>query len=185
MKVDKNKEFRSFGNREDRLQFDIEEPTIGHFNRFQAKLGKHKKPKKEEKNWYKYIAVAASLLLVFSIVFSNSNKKKGLDLADISPKMEETQDYFTKVIHNELEKVNKVKNHENEKIINDALTQLELLESDYNKQKIALSSNSENKNIIYAMIDNYQQRITVLQNLLNQLNKFENIKKTYNENNKL
>jgi uncharacterized protein YdiU (UPF0061 family) len=163
-------------------KFDIEEPIIGHFNRFQSKLEKQDKPRI---SWYKYMAIAASLVLVFTFGIGNTKTSKGLDLADVSPKMEETQDYFTKVIHQELEKVNKVKNAENEKIINDALDQLKMLEEDYNKQKLELSNNSENKNIIYAMINNYQQRIEVLQNLLNNLNKFNNIKNNYNETNKL
>jgi hypothetical protein len=166
-------------------KFDIEEPTIGHFNRFQSKLEKQDKPKLKKINWYKYMAIAASLVLVFTFGIGNTKTSKGLDLADVSPKMEETQDYFTKVIHQELEKVNKVKNAENKKIINDALSQLKMLEEDYNKQKLELSNNSENKNIIYAMINNYQQRIEVLQNLLNNLNKFNNIKNNYNETNKL
>ena len=165
--------------------YDIHEPSIGHFNRFQAKLEKQEKPQQKSINWYKYIAIAASLVLLFTFGFGNAHTSKGLDLADVSPKMEETQDYFTKVIHQELEKVNKVKNEENKKIINDALSQLKMLEDDYNKQKLELSNNSENKNIIYAMISNYQQRIEVLQNLLNNLNKFNKIKNNYNETNKL
>jgi len=186
MKTGKNKEFLPFGKTEDGLsQFDIYQPTIGHFNRFQAKLEKQEVVQKPKTNWYKYIAVAASLLLLITIGIGSINTKKGFDLADVSPKMEETQDYFTKVIHQEIEKVNTVKNSENEKIINDAFEQLQLLENNYENQKIALSTNTENKNIIYAMINNYQQRIEVLQNLLDELNRFHNIKNKYNENNTL
>lgn len=165
-------------------KYDIETPTIGHFNRFQSKL-KKQKFKKKWTNWYKYSAVAASLLLLIFLSLGKINTNNGMDLADISPKMEETQDYFTKVIHQELEKIKKIKNKENSKIINDALTQLQLLETDYNQQKLSLSSNTENKNVIYAMISNYQQRIEVLQNLLDRLDKFDHIKNTYNETTKL
>ena len=164
-------------------KYDIHEPTIGHFNRFQAKLEKQKQPKK--KNWYKYITVAASLLLLVSFGFNTINKSKGVDLADVSPKMEETQDFFNATINHELEKIAKVKNTSNEKIINDAFKQLQFLEANYKNHKLELSTNSENKNIIYAMINNYQQRIDVLQNLLKQLNKFENINNKYNENNSI
>ena len=166
-------------------KFDIATPSIGHFNRFQDKLAAQNEQKKPRRHWYKYIAVAASVLLIFGFFLNQSNQNKGLDLADLSPKMEDTQDYFTKVIHQELEEVAKIKSTENQQIINDALAQLELLENDYNKQKIALANNSENKNVIFAMISNYQQRIEVLQNLLQQLNKFDHIKKQYNETNKL
>lgn len=162
-------------------KFDIEEPTIGHFNRFQKKIEEHKKSKKGIK-FYKYIAVAASLILIFTLGFGKMQATKGIELADISPKMEETQDYFASVIHEELEKIEKIKNKENEKIINDALRHLEFIEDDYKKQTIALKDNADNKNIIFAMINNFQQRITVLKNLLNELNNFEQLKNIKNEN---
>ena len=186
MKIGKSKEFLPFGKAEDGLsKFDIHEPTIGHFNRFQSKLEKQEVTQKQKTSWYKYIAIAASILLLLTIGFGNINAKKGFDLADVSPKMEETQDYFNNVINSELEKIAKIKNNKNEKIINDAFKQLQFLEEDYKNHKLELSTNSENKNIIYAMINNYQQRIDVLKNLLEQLKKINSINKTYNENNNI
>ncbi len=182
MNVGKNKNTLFFGKMKDGLHYDIHEPSIGHFNRFQAKLKQQEKPKKKQ-NWYKYIAIAASLLLFISIGFKSINKaNQSTDLSSISPKMEDTQNYFTAVIHQELKKIEKIQNPTNQKIINDALLQIQVLEDDYKSQKIALSINSKNKNVIYAMVNNYQKRIEVLQNLLNELNKFNNIKKTYHEN---
>ncbi len=183
MNLNKNKKFLPFGKTEDGL-FDIEEPTIGHFNRFQAKLNKQEidKPKT---NWYKYIAIAASLLLLISLGFKNNQTSKGIDLADVSPKLKETQDYFTTTIHKEMEKIAEIKNIENTNIINDSFKQLKILEEDYQKQKLALKNNSKNKTIIYIMINNYQKRIEILQHLLENLNKFNNIKNKYNENNTL
>jgi len=164
--------------------YDIKEPSIGHFERFQAKLAQQEKPKKQY-HWYKYIAIAASFVLLFSFGFSKFHQSKSYDLADISPKMEETQDYFNAVIHQELEKISKEKNEDNKQIIEDALLQLKNLETDYNQQKKALKTNTKNKNVIYSMINNYQQRIEVLQNLLQELNKFDHLKNNYNEINSL
>jgi hypothetical protein len=105
-------------------QFDIEEPNIGHFDRFEAKLRGENKSKQKRKFNYKYLAVAASVVMLFGIVFTSTQTNKGVELAEISPKMEETQDYFAAVIHEELEKISKIKNIENEQIINDAFIQL-------------------------------------------------------------
>lgn len=167
----------------DKTRYDIHEPSIGHFNRFQDRLKEQHQSKKI--NWYKFIAVAAILLLFFSIGLNSMYTDKGSDLADISPKMEETQDYFNTVIHKELEQISKIKNSKNSQIIEDAFVQLNTLEKDYSKQKLALATNSENKMIIYAMITNYQKRINVLSNLLNELNEFNNINSKYNENNNI
>ncbi len=165
-------------------KFDIEEPTIGHFNRFQNKL-KSKNNSKKKTSFYKYIAIAASLLLLVTIGFSKIQSSNGIELADVSPKMEETQDYFTSVIHLELEKIELLKNTDNKKIIEDAFLQLQFLEDDYNKQTLELQDNNDNKKIIFAMINNFQQRITVLQNLLSKLHDFEQLKNTKNEINNI
>jgi len=165
-------------------KYDIHEPSIGHFNRFQDRLKQQKQPK-QKKYWYKYIAAVAALLLSFALGLDSMYPNKGTDLADVSPKMEETQGYFNTIIYKELEQINKIKNTKNAKIIEDAFTQLKTLESDYQKQKIALATNTENKTIIYTMITNYQKRIEVLQNLLKQLNEFNDINTKYNETNNI
>ena len=163
-------------------QFDIEEPNIGHFNRFETKL----KGKNNNNNFniiYKYIAVAVAFILIFSFgVKTIQNYNKGIALADISPKLEETQYYFTSVIHEELEIIKKETTIENKKIVNDAMSQLNLLEDNYKKLTIELKNSENNKKIIFAMINNYQQRIVVLQNLLDNLENFKQLKYLQNEN---
>lgn len=172
-------------NRCNKLQnkFDIEVPDIGHFERFQNRLANQNHSKKSNKTFYKYIAIAAALVFFFGIIFSNYQTNKGVELADVSPKMEETQDYFSSVIKEELENVMKVKNESNQIIIDDAFNQLNLLEENYKKLMLELKENSKNKTIIYAMITNYQQRIDVLKNLLKDLENIEQLKKIQHENN--
>jgi hypothetical protein len=162
-------------------QFDIEEPNLGHFNRFEDKL-KGSTSKKKFKFNYKYLAIAAAMLLLISIGFKTFQSNNGIELASVSPKMEETQDYFASVIQVELEKINAIKNPENIEIINDALKQLNLIENNYQKLKIDLQDNDNSKHIIFAMINNFQQRITVLQNLLTNLDNFKQLKNIQNEN---
>ncbi len=161
-------------------KFDLEEPTIGHFNRFEAKL---KGTKQKKKFNFKFVAIAASILMLFGIIFTSFQKNEGVELAEISPKMAETQDYFASVIYQEIEKINKEKNTENAKIIEDAFIQINKIEENYKKLTIELKENNNSKKIIFAMIHNYQQRIDVLQNLLQNLDNFKQLKNNKNENN--
>ncbi len=166
-------------------QLDLAEPNIGHFNRFEAKL-KGNLSKKKKPNYYKFIAIAASLVLLISIgfnVFQANNK--GVELADISPKMKETQTYFATVIQEELTKIEKQKNTNNTKIINDAMSQLNNLKIEYQNLTIELKNNKNKQALIFAMIANYQQRIEVLQNLLQDLSTIKNIKNNNYENNNI
>ncbi len=166
-------------------QLDLAEPNIGHFNRFEAKL-KGNISKKKKPNYYKFIAIAASFVLLVSIgfnVFQANNR--GIELADISPKMKETQIYFAKVIQEELTKIEKQKNTTNTKIIEDAMSQLNTLKTEYQNLTIELKKNKNKQVLIFAMITNYQKRIEVLQNLLQDLSTIENIKKNNYESNNI
>ncbi len=159
-------------------QFDIEEPTIGHFNRFEAKLQNHLKPKKRNplKPYYKYL-VAASFVLLFSFIgYKSLSNKNTATLANVSPELQQTESYFSAVIHDELKKVQLQKNHDNQKIIDDAMIQLQKLEKEYQSLGEDLKNSENKKALIYAMLDNYQQRIKILQNLLEQLEQFNQLK---------
>ncbi len=163
-------------------QFDTEEPTIGHFNRFEARL-ENKSEKKEiqwNPNTWKWLAVAASVLLLIGFSFGNYSANAGMELAEISPEMEETQSFFMASIQKEVEQINLQRNESNAQIIDDAFVQLNILEKKYGELTIVLEDTSEDKRIIYAMIANFQQRIEVLQHLLEQLEEINNINSELN-----
>lgn len=166
-------------NRFDELkdQFDLEVPDRGHFDRFQARL-----ESKSKFNFWKPLAIAASLLLLLSLSgpFFSSNT---LELKDVSPKMEETQAYFTSVIDKELRELGKLETSANKKIISDALSQFEVLETEYKNLMVQLLESNEDKIIIYAMINNYQKRIDILRSVINQINNLNESKYNTNENN--
>lgn len=165
-------------------QFDIEEPEMGHFSRFEEKLGKQTfvKPKWNPNTW-KWLAVAASIALVFSIGLGNFQQEpNGLELAGVSPEMQETQSFFVATIQQELKQIDLKRNEDNTQVIDDALEQIKLLEKDYQQLTIDLKTNNKDNRIIYAMIANFQQRIDVLQFLLKQLDEIEHLKTTKNEN---
>lgn len=165
-------------------QFDIEEPRLGHFDRFQVKLSKENEtiqlPKSSTNSW-KWLSIAASIVLLVGIWIGNSIAKPGLELAEVSPQMEETQTFFISTIQTEIEQINQKRNDDNEQIIDDAFGQLNKLEENYILLTVELKKSNEDKRIIYAMISNYQQRIEVLQNLVEQLEELEQLKISTNE----
>lgn len=158
-------------------KFDIYEPTEGHFERFTERLelsARDKKPSKERNlKWY---LMAASIALVVSLWYNFKPDVAGYELADVSPEMKETQSYFTYVINNEIKEINLQQNTDNKLIIDNALNQVQNLEEAYEKLTIELKNSGFDKRIINAMIFNYQQRIEILQDLLNQINNFKNSK---------
>ncbi len=167
--------FKEFQN-----QFDVEEPNIGHFKRFEEKLNKGTKPNILFKLW-PLIAIAASIILIFGIWVGASFSKSGMELASISSEMGETQNFFVATIEKELATIEKERNPDTEQLISDGLQQLNKLEEEYQALTLELKENTTDKRIIYAMISNFQQRIEVLQNLLIQIEDVKQLKIQNNE----
>lgn len=153
--------------------FDLEKPHSGHLKRFEQKLNA---PKKQQKNSWKWLSVAASVVLILGFWLGSNHQKRQIDLADVSPKMEEVQDYFVSTINQELKTIEKNRNLETETIIENALDELEELEDSYKVFVKELTKNGKQRRIISAMIKNYQRRLDILERTLKQIDQIKNPK---------
>ena len=163
--------------------FDIERPRLDHRDRFLSKLNSTDsnlviETSKSFKLWRPFLAVAATLLLSFSLLTIFIQPNNTNDLANISPELSKTQDFFTSTIDNELNKLNKERTPQTKILIDDALKQLKILENDYESLQKDLIKSGEDKRVIYAMISNYQNRINVLQNVMERIDDVKQLKQT-------
>jgi cytoskeletal protein RodZ len=156
--------------------FDTQEPHEGHLERFQKRLENKARPKTS----WKWMSIAASIILVLGFWLGENHQKNQIDLADISPKMEEVQNYFVSTINRELKELEKTRSLETETTIEHALDELQELEESYALFVKDLTRNGLQKKIIAAMIANYQQRLEILENVLKHI---EIIKKSKHFNN--
>ena len=113
------------------------------------------------------------------------NKQNHGELASVSSEMADTQNFYASVIKKELYQLEQEKTPETEALIQDALKQLEILETDYSKLKNDLVKSGQDKRVIYAMITNFQQRIDLLNKVLEKVNTINTLKITPHENNLL
>lgn len=126
------------------------------------------------------MGIAASIVLLLGIsVFYNNEKPKEYKFA--SKETKRTDSIFSILIDNELVKLKGKSSPENEQIIKDALKQMKVFDTDYQKIINELEKNGENKQIIYAMINNLQTRISFLQTVLQRIEENENLKNTTHE----
>lgn len=168
-------------------EFNIETPHKNHEQRFLDKLKAEDIVDTETKkqfgfNWKPFLAIAASIVICFGLFTALQQQSDDLDLASVSPEMSETQDFFTVTIENELKRLNKERSPLTEQIINDALVQIHLLETDYKKLKTDLTESGKNQRVIYAMISNFQTRIDILNTVLEQIEIVKQFKSNSNEN---
>ncbi|SDI22583.1 hypothetical protein [Winogradskyella thalassocola] len=169
-------------------EFNIETPHNNHEQRFLDKLkaedsGATETKKQSGFNWKPFLAIAASIVICFGLFTTlQQQQPEDLDLASVSPEMSETQDFFTITIESELKRLNKERSPLTEQIINDALVQIQLLETDYKKLKTDLTESGKNQRVIYAMISNFQTRIDILNTVLEQIEIVKQFKSNSNEN---
>lgn len=155
--------------------FDVETPSINHEARFLEKLKQQNNPALKTVHsrsnfWKPFLGIAASLVVLISIFMGTQHNEETLDLASVSPKMAQTQDFFTASINEELKKLQEASAPEVQSIIQDALLRIKNLEKNYENLKTDLKESGEDNRVIYAMISNFQNRIDILQNTLEQIN---------------
>lgn len=163
---------------ENQNNWDFEEPNLGHEKRFLDKL-KKQQPKKKKFNWLP-MSIAASLLLGFGILIFNYTNNQTEEVA-FSPQVQETHDYFSSVINNELATLKKQETPQSKALINDAMNEMESLEKDYQNLKDEIAKNGENKQIVFAMITNMQTRISFIKSVLEQVEDINKINKIEDE----
>lgn len=171
--------------------FDRKEPPAGHKTRFLKKLkeqnqgGKHAGSSIHlKKLWGSILSVAAIFVIAFMLFagfFNHNFLGKQDDLAGVSPEMKETQQFYTRLIETELKTIQSKATPETEVLVKDALAQLKKLETGYEKLKKDLQKSGQDKRVIYAMISNFQKRIDLLTNVLNQIERIKSLKNNTDE----
>jgi hypothetical protein len=169
----------------DRLQgeFDVFETPDGHQKRFMDRLQKKEQSSTSVVTWKKVISIAAVFAVIVSLgSFIFNSDVKAADLASVSPEMEQTQSFFTTAINNEIQTLRSFTNPETEALINDALKQINILEEKYQKLMVDLVDSGYDQRVIYAMINNFQKRIDLLENVINTVKEIKNLNNQNNEN---
>ena len=170
-----------------RGSFDTEEPREGHQQRFLDKLNESQGTislLKAKRSYWKPLSIAASIVLLIGlgISFYNSPQTVEARVAEISPEASQTHFYFANLIEQQVKELEQQSTPETKAIIDDTMLQLQKLEEDYNKLETDLLNGGDSKLILSAMIMNFQTRIDLLQEVMNQIDTIKNLK-SYNDEN--
>ncbi len=168
--------------------FDTEEPREGHEMRFLDKLntaqGTISINRKRPGTWWKPLSIAASVvvLCVLGLGLLNFNPSVDARVAEIAPEVSETQLYFTSLIEQQVSELQAQSDPETEQLIAEALAQLKKLDSNYKRLEQDLLNGGDPNLILSAMIQNFQTRIALLQDVRNQIESIQNFN-NYNDEN--
>lgn len=159
-------------------ELDVKEPETGHQMRFLDKLKTNNVALKKGKTigfkWQKIVVIAASLLLFIAVGFNVMSNSKQSGTAQMPEKMQNAQYHFASLIEFELEKINKQVTPDTKQLVEDTMLQLNKIEDDYKILENKIVKNGNTKQLLHAMIKNFQVRIDLLQDVLI---KIENVKK--------
>ncbi len=159
--------------------FDVYKPRAGHRERFAKRLKNQNKFKVRRRMFW---IAAAVLILFLGLSVDGYQKYKKLEQqALMKPEIRKTQDYFAGIIEQELESIQTEETPESRKLVAETMYQLKKLERDYDKLLKDFRINNENKALINAMIENFRQRIQLLEFTKQQLEEIKKIKNTYYE----
>ncbi|WP_375323994.1 hypothetical protein [Flagellimonas sp. GZD32] len=178
----------SLDNLFDRLQgeFDVEEPQMGHQQRFLDKLNQSQGaialPNKK-RNWWKPLSIAASVAMVALLGYQFLAPQPSIEqqVVEMAPEISESQFYFANLIEQQVKLLQDEKSPETAKLVDDTLAQLHRLENDYKGMEEDLINGGDSKMIMSAMITNFQTRIELLKEVLSQIENIKNLKSQNDE----
>ena len=166
--------------------FDLQDTPDGHQKRFLARLESNEQAassaKGKRRSIWRPLSIAASILLLVSAGIFFQKEEEPVDpFASISPEMEQTQSFFVTAINQELQTLKSFENEDTKTLIDDTLARLQTLETEYDSLKIDLVESGQDKRVIAAMISNFQNRIELLQQVVQTIEEIETLKANRNE----
>ncbi len=162
--------------------FDLHETPKGHHQRFLEKVKADRDRSNRLPRWWGPMSIAATVILLLAAgLFYQNNENQPDGLASVSPEMEQTQSFFTTVISEELETLKSFKNEDTRILIDDTMNRLEVLEVEYKQLKTDLVESGNDKRVISAMIANFQNRIELLQQVIENIEEIKTLKANRNE----
>lgn len=168
------------------------ELSANHSNKFEALLQKELHQQKPKKNTFKWLSVAASIVLLVSLgikFYPSKNIEptntieisatKQITLGNISPEFQTIETYYTNSINLEISQLDL--SEENKEIVDGYLLKIAELTKEYKSLTKELNTNGVNDATIDALIRNLQLRLQLFQRMKKQLKQLKNLNTQNNE----
>lgn len=171
--------------RKNKTAFDNEEPGDGHFDRFEEKLKLRFNQKKQQtmktkkfeyKTFLRIAAIALVLIVAGMMVFEKTqttgteHQQAAISLKDVSPEYEEVEMYYQQTVDKKLNELQNIQCNKTDMASEDIIQELSDIDTMYNSLQQELMQNKNDERIINAMINCYQMKVEVLDQIINRVN---------------
>jgi len=172
---------------ENRSVFDSFEPDDGHFERFEQKLVRYNKKQKSFSYGLLLKAAAVAVLVVISglWVYDKLNpaieSRNGLALHQLSPEYNEVEIYYATLASQKFNEISSLEFADSSQK-NMLLTELKQMDAVYENLKRDLKNNPSDERVINAMIQHYQMKVDIMNQILNQLHQVKALNQQKSDN---
>lgn len=157
--------------KQNRMDFDNEEPRDDHFDRFRQKLQTHHD--KSRWNWKELMKIAAIVAVVMLAGFATHQlrdiKASHFSFSELSPEYQEVENYFKANIDKQLDMISQLTKSSDIQDRNMIKDELENMDKMYNQLEKELQTNPKDERIIQAMIEHFQVKNNILNRIVEQL----------------
>lgn len=154
--------------------FEEKGPSEGLWTNIEIQLLKKQKAK-ATLNIYRWLSVAAVLMIGFGLYFGNNMRSK-VDVADINPEFAKKQVHFATQIE-EMRDSLAIYAKQNPDLYQQFTEDLKNLDADYDKLKAELPKSPNQLFVVKAMVKNREMQLQVLNQQLEIINQVNNYKK--------
>lgn len=171
--------------------FEGDEPSEGHFERFNWKLEKRFHTVTTKRSIVPYLLRAAVVTLLITLsslwIWDNFLKpgRQRMALGDVSPQYREVENYYihqVNLMESEIISTSLNQNPEQKEML---MKEMKSMDSVYVQLQRDLKANPDDERIINAMIEHYQTKLDVMTFIINQLKTIRNGNQNTTQNEKV
>lgn len=167
---------------ENREKFSPDEPSEGHFDRFSKKLKQQSKPVRRLR-FRHAIQIAASVAIILSsgvVIIKSSKGKNKMAVHEVPEQFMETNSYYVSQVNARYEQIEAISfTEEEEKEM--LLKELSEMDEYYQQLLLDLNANPGDERVVSALIKHYRLKMQVMDQIIEQLNQFNQSKSESDE----
>lgn len=159
----------------------------GHEARFENKLNTINTQVTSKFNYWKVAAILIPVLMLSAYYFLEKKPQQSesqiINLAEYSPELDHAENYTSNIVQQKVEKINQLKNYENQIMVDQSLADLQLLQNNYNTLLNDLMESGGNPKVAQSILLNLDLQVKLLETAMQQIQTIQEFKSNPNENN--
>lgn len=172
---------------ENRSVFESFEPDEGHFERFEQKLARFNKKQQSFSFGFLLKAAAIAILVfisglwVYDRINPSIENRNGIALHQVSPEYNEVETYYATLASQKMNEISSLEyiDSTQKTMLLEELKQMDIV---YENLKRDLKNNPTDERVINAMIQHYQMKVEIMNQILNQLHQVKALKEQKSDN---